>query len=94
MTEQEIQNIIDKGEGLIVEFKSTFNDLPKKLLETVCAFLNRNGGTILLGIGDRKDVVGVDSSQAEALCKDLASLSNNPNKIDPVFLLHPTVVTF
>lgn len=47
-----------------------------------------------MGIGDRKDVVRVDSSQVEIPCKDFASLSNNPNKIEPVFLLHPTVVTF
>jgi len=81
MTESEILNIIDQGEGITVEFKSALKGLPENLFETVCAFLNRNGGTILLGIVDTKDVVGVNSSKAEALCKDFASLSNNPNKI-------------
>jgi ATP-dependent DNA helicase RecG len=30
----------------------------------------------------------------EERCTDFASLSNNPNKIEPVFLLHPTVIYF
>jgi len=94
MTESDILNIINQGEGITVEFKSTLKGLPENLFETVCAFLNRNGGTILMGIGDKKDVVGVNASQAESLCKDLASLSNNPNKIEPVFLLHPTIIAF
>jgi ATP-dependent DNA helicase RecG len=94
MTEKEIQNILDQGEGVTVEFKSAGKELPKNLFETVCAFLNRNGGTILLGIGDSKKVTGIDLTQAEALCKDFASLSNNPNKIEPVFLLYPETVTY
>lgn len=94
MTEKEIQNILNQGEGVTVEFKSAGKELPKNLFETVCAFLNRNGGTILLGIGDNKKVTGIDPARAETLCKDFASLSNNPNKIDPVFLLYPEVVTF
>ena len=50
MTESEILKIIDQGEGITVEFKSATKGLPENLFETVCAFLNRNGGTVLLGI--------------------------------------------
>jgi ATP-dependent DNA helicase RecG len=28
------------------------------------------------------------------MCKDFAVLSNNPNKIEPVFLQYPTIVDF
>ena len=94
MTEQDIQRIIEKGEGIDVEFKSAWNELPKNLFETVCAFLNRSGGTILLGVNDHKQVIGIDPQEAEKMCKDFAGLSNNPNKIEPVFLLYPTIVDF
>lgn len=40
MTQNEIQHIINKGEGLTVEFKTAKNQLPQNLFETVCAFLN------------------------------------------------------
>ena len=54
--------------------------------------MNRSGGTILLGVNDQKQLTGVDPLKAETMCKDFASLSNNPNKIDPVFLLYPSIV--
>ena len=92
MSPDHIQNILRKGEGLTVEFKKATTELPKNLFETVCAFLNRNGGTILLGVSDEGKVLGIEENTAEQLCKDLANLSNNPNKINPVFLLQPSVI--
>lgn len=94
MTEKEIHRILEKGEGITVEFKRAESDLPKNLFETVCAFLNRNGGTILLGADDDGTLSGVNGEQAENLAKQFADLSNNPNKLDPVFLLHPSVVDY
>ena len=92
MNPTHIQNILKKGEGLTVEFKKATSELPKNLFETVCAFLNRNGGTILLGVSDEGKVLGVEENTADQLCKDLANLSNNPNKINPVFLLQPSII--
>lgn len=42
----ELINIINEGEGITTEFKEASNRLPRNLFETVCAFLNRNGGNI------------------------------------------------
>ena len=41
---------VEDGEGVTTEFKEAKTGLPKNLFETVCAFLNRNGGHIFLGI--------------------------------------------
>jgi ATP-dependent DNA helicase RecG len=49
MTEEEINIIIANGEGVRLEFKKAENEVPKSLYETICAFLNKEGGTILLG---------------------------------------------
>ena len=50
--EQRILDLIRKGEGLNLEFKTCRERLNRDVYETVCAFLNRHGGTILLGVQD------------------------------------------
>ncbi len=89
-----IQKTLSQGEGLTVEFKRAKGQLPSSLFETVCAFLNRSGGTILLGVGDDKSIEGVDPDKAETLCKNIATLSNNPQKLFPAFLLTAKKVEF
>ena len=56
----ELLEIIEDGEGVTTEFKESKTGLPKNLFETVCAFLNRNGGHIFLGISDNGKIVGID----------------------------------
>lgn len=85
MTDQEIQRIIEKGEGITVEFKRAESGLPRNLFETVCAFLNRNGGTILLGVDDDKALVGLNEAKVENLCKQF----NNPKKWSACFCSIP-----
>ncbi len=94
MTIEHIKTIIAKGEGLTVEFKKAKHQLPNNLFETVCAFLNRSGGEIILGVQDDKTIDGVDENIAEQLCKEIANLSNNPQKLFPSFLLEPQIVDF
>lgn len=50
----ELLEIIRSGEGVTTEFKEANKNLPQTLFETVCAFLNRNGGHIFLGIFNKK----------------------------------------
>ena len=47
-----------------VEFKESKNDLTKEVFDTVCSFNNRNGGHILLGINDKREIVGVSKDKA------------------------------
>lgn len=48
------------GEGVITEFKEANNGLLKSSFETICAFLNRNGGHIFLGVNDDGKIIGVN----------------------------------
>ena len=89
-----IKHIISQGEGISVEFKKVKSELPQNLFETVCAFLNRNGGEIVLGISDYKEVAGVDENRTEELCRQIVNLSNNPQKLFPSFLLEPHILDF
>ena len=56
MTEKEIKSILKKGEGLSIEFKSSFNT---ETIETLVAFANTNGGSVILGISNELKVIGV-----------------------------------
>jgi ATP-dependent DNA helicase RecG len=49
---QQIKALIAKGEGVDLEFKTCRNQLNRDVYETVCAFLNRHGGTMFLGVQD------------------------------------------
>ena len=82
-----IKNIIKNGESRKIEFKKSKNSLPKNVFETFCAFLNTEGGTVLLGVSDDGKIIGVDKTAIKRLKKDIANLSNNPQKLDPVFML-------
>ncbi len=82
-----IKNLIEQGDGLTIEFKKAKEELPSNLFETVCAFLNRNGGNILLGVNDDKTIEGVNPEKVETLSKNIVNLSNNPQKLFPSFLL-------
>lgn len=91
---EEIKKLIIKGEGISLEFKEARESLPESFFETVCAFLNRNGGSILLGVSDSGKYIGVSPGRVETICKQLADISNNPSKITPAFLLHPEIIDY
>ena len=71
---REINKIWEQGEGLSVEFKLANKKLPDNLFETVCAFLNRNGGEIILGIDDENEIQGINPAVIEELCKQISNL--------------------
>lgn len=78
-----IKRLIANGEGLTIEFKKSRTDLNKDVYETVCAFLNRHGGTILLGVDDDKNIVGVEPDCVQAIKETFVTTVNNPQKINP-----------
>lgn len=56
----ELRNLIQTGEGTYLEFKKTIPSA-KKIAREIAAFANTNGGTILVGVDDNKNITGVDS---------------------------------
>ncbi len=51
-----ILSIIAAGESEEVEFKTSFS---KDAIETLCAFANSQGGTLLVGVEDSRKIAGV-----------------------------------
>jgi ATP-dependent DNA helicase RecG len=82
-----IKSLIKNGENISVEFKKCEFDLPKNIFETICAFLNRNGGEILLGVEDDGTLSGIEKSEVQKIKNNFVSLMNNPQKISPTVYL-------
>jgi predicted HTH transcriptional regulator len=53
MNSKDIDLLLREGEGLRIEFKSTFDN---KVIETLAAFANTSGGSVLIGITDDRKV--------------------------------------
>ena len=83
----DLEALIKQGEGISVEFKACRRRLNRDVYETVCAFLNRHGGSLLLGVSDSGEVIGVDPACAEQIKKDFVTAINNPQKINPTCYL-------
>lgn len=52
VTPDQLEKLLTQRESATVERKESARQLPRSLFESVCAFLNQDGGTILLGVAD------------------------------------------
>ena len=88
MTGEELKSLLAHGEGVDAEFKESTHQLARKIYESICAFLNRKGGHIVLGAKDDGRIVGIapDSiqEQMDTLVKDM----NNPQLFRPTYYLN------
>lgn len=92
MTIKQAKEIIAQVEGIDVEFKKAASKLPISLFETICAFLNRKGGNIFLGVDDDGTILGVEESSIQIQLDALARNMNNTQVIQPTFFLSTEVV--
>ena len=81
--EQKIRDLIANGEKIDVEFKSAQGGLPKNLYETVSAFSNTVGGYIILGVNDKKEIIGINPSDVNKLKKEFTINCNNEQIVNP-----------
>jgi predicted HTH transcriptional regulator len=78
---ERIRSILKEGEGLKVEFKKCRNSINKDVYDTVCAFLNRHGGVILLGVEDNGAVTGIDAGNIEQIKKEFVKIFSNSKPV-------------
>lgn len=83
MTIEELNATLARGEDVRTEYKQARVKVPSDLYESVCSFLNREGGIIILGSDNAGNVTGVDAASLEQMKKDIVTSLNNPDVICP-----------
>lgn len=73
-----VKRLIAEKEGGLVEFKETTGQLERGM-ETLCAFLNGNGGTVLFGVNDKGKIIGQEVSD-----KTKRDIAEAINRLEPV----------
>ena len=89
---EKVKSIISQGEGIEIEFKKSYDSLSRSVFETICAFLNRKGGHILLGVSDDGQIEGVKEDTIQVQLDTLVKDMNNPQLISPTFYLGTEVI--
>lgn len=64
MTRRELEQLVDLGEGISLEFKRRV-PRPERIAKEVVALANTNGGRIVLGVDDDGTIAGVDHASEE-----------------------------
>lgn len=94
MNQSAIRKLIDQGEGISIEFKECRNKLNKAVFKSICAFLNRTGGDLILGVNDKREITGIEPEAVEKIKRELVTVLNNPQKLNPPCYLMPEETTF
>ncbi|URZ04955.1 RNA-binding domain-containing protein [Clostridium felsineum] len=80
MNKTELMEIIKNGENAYIEFKEE-NIKPKNLAEEFVAFSNSEGGTVLIGVSDDGNIVGVSDENIEEKIMNICRNNCIPNII-------------
>lgn len=70
---KKIIDILSNGEGLTVEFKKSRDKVTSDVYPSICAFLNRNGGQVVLGVEDDGTITGIKEDALDQMKKDLVA---------------------
>ncbi|ADV34785.1 Divergent AAA domain (plasmid) [Mesomycoplasma conjunctivae] len=94
MNKEELKKLLIQGEGEEIEFKTCKDALSKSVFDTVSAFSNKNGGHLILGIGDNGEVLGVDKTKVKKIVNDFLNSIHDSTKINPPLFIEPEVIDF
>jgi len=78
-----INYLIERGNDEQTQLLSTVRKLPIDFFETLCAFLNTNGGEILIAYSFENKLIGLTENEFDILEKYIISGINDANKIHP-----------
>ena len=84
---EEVKNIIENTENSQTEFKETTGQLERGM-ETICAFLNGIGGTLLFGVTDKGKIIGQEV--ADSTKRNIAEAIN---RLEPLTEIQVSYIT-
>ena len=83
MEPRSIEAMLAAGESTTVEFKRCGSQPGTDVFETICAFANRDGGSVLLGVSDSGEAVGVAPGSELAIERNIVNVTHNPRLFSP-----------
>ena len=92
MTEAQFIALTRKGEGNQIEYKTCTEEVSESLYESVCSMLNHTGGSILMGVTDDGEIVGVNPDRADTLKKNIINCIKNPELFLPCPYFTPQIL--
>lgn len=94
ITSSRIKTLLTIGESQGIEFKRAADGPKADTFESVCAFLNKTGGDLFLGVGDDGEVVGLPAKGVEPMIRNFIKVMNDPNLFEPTTQLYPVHVVY
>ena len=94
MNQETFRSILAVGETVTVEFKRCGNGIEHDVYESVCAFLNRFGGDIFMGVLDDGTVIGVPEKAVPDMVKNFISVISNDSLFHPTVYIAPELIEF
>ena len=94
ITPSRINTLLTIGENLNIEFKRAGDGPKADTFESVCAFLNKAGGDLLLGVNDDGTVVGLPPKSVDAMIRNFVKVMNDPNLFEPTTQLYPEHIVY
>lgn len=88
MTVEGLKRILANIEGTEIEYKKSQTGLARSVYESICAFLNRRGGHVVLGADDDGTILGIQPDKVQDQLDTLAKDMNNPQVMNPTFYLN------
>jgi hypothetical protein len=97
-----VEQLVTSGEAVTVEFKSTLRvnlhtgekdpRMELSVLKTIAAFVNSNGGTLIIGVADDGEPVGIEAdnfASEDKMYLHLVNLLNNRLGPQHMIYIHP-----
>lgn len=97
-----VEQLVNNGEGVSVEFKSTLRinlhtgkkdpRIELSVLKTIAAFVNSNGGLLIIGVADDGSPVGIEAdnfASEDKMYLHLVNLLNNRLGPHHMIYIHP-----
>ena len=87
-----IKKILSLRENKRVEFKKCTDQVSASVYETICSFLNAEGGHIFLGVNDDGVIIGINPKCAIDMTKSIINTLNNPEQFLPPMPINPEII--
>jgi ATP-dependent DNA helicase RecG len=90
MNVKDLKLVISKGENPFVEFSKCTTELTDSVFQSICSFLNKEGGTLIVGVHDFGKIIGVSEIFVDNMLKKFANAMSH--EFSPSLDLTPEII--